>query len=187
MQARNKILVSISSLPLTNFIKIAFGFCLLVGASKISVHIGPVPLTMQTCAIGFIGAFYGSRLGLATVLTFLLGALVGMPILATPLTGLAAFAGPTGGYLVSFPIGAFIAGVLAERGWTGTRFFASFLSQFACNIFIVIFGGIWLYALTGLATAFNAGIVPFVLPAVLKSILAAALLTAYALVRKSGN
>ena len=48
-------------------------FIALVAASKMSVQIGPVPLTMQTCAIGLIGAVLGARKGLLTVLAFCIG------------------------------------------------------------------------------------------------------------------
>lgn len=44
--------------------------------------------------------------------------------------------GPTAGYLVSFPMAAAISGLLAERGWTGKRVFASFISQYAANILL---------------------------------------------------
>ncbi len=175
---------SLARLSLINFAKIAVGFGVLTIASKISVHIGPVPLTMQTCAIGFLGALYGARLGTATVLIFLVGALAGMPILATPLTGIAALAGPTGGYLVAFPIGAYIAGWLADRGWTGTKLFTSFLAQLTSNLFVVLFGGIWLFLIGNTSAAFTVGVIPFLLPALLKSILAAALLYAFALRKK---
>ncbi len=163
--------------------KVAAGFVLLVISSKISFQIGPVPLTMQTCAIGLLGALLGARLGFITTLSFVLAALAGLPILATPLTGFAALMGPTGGYLVAFPFGCAIAGFLAERGWCGTRVFASFITQFATNIFIVIFGGLWLMVITGVESAFTVGLIPFVLPSVTKSILAAAILAGIKIVK----
>ena len=147
-------------------------FIALVAASKMSVQIGPVPLTMQTCAIGLIGAV----LGVLTVLAFVLAGLGGLPIFATPLSGPAALVGPTGGYLIAFPFGALIAGLLAERGWTGEKIVKSTIAQFLSNISIVVFGGLWLMLLTGSEKAFAVGLLPFFAPAMLKAVLAALLL-----------
>lgn len=151
-------------------------FIALVAASKMSVQIGPVPLTMQTCAIGLIGAVLGARKGFLTVLAFVLAGLGGLPIFATPLSGPAALVGPTGGYLIAFPFGALIAGLLAERGWTGEKLVKSTIAQFLSNISIVVFGGLWLMLLTGSEKAFAVGLLPFFAPAMLKAVLAALLL-----------
>ncbi len=146
-------------------------FIALVAASKMSVQIGPVPLTMQTCAIGLIGAVLGARKGFLTVLAFVLAGLGGLP-----LSGPAALVGPTGGYLIAFPFGALIAGLLAERGWTGEKIVKSTIAQFLSNISIVVFGGLWLMLLTGSEKAFAVGLLPFFAPAMLKAVLAALLL-----------
>ncbi len=105
----------------------------------------------------------------------------GLPVFATPLCGPAALMGPTAGYLVSFPMAAAISGLLAERGWTGKRIFASFINQYASNIFIVFFGTIWLSATLGVEKAVMVGFVPFVIGALLKAILGTAVLYAKAL------
>jgi biotin transport system substrate-specific component len=69
---------------------------------------------------------------------------MGAPVFATPMNGLAALFGPTAGFLVSFPLAAGLAGYLAEKGFTGKRFVASFLNQAAANLFILAFGTLWL-------------------------------------------
>ncbi len=102
--------------------------------------------------------------------------LAALHIIAPPLHGPAALLGPTGGYLMAFPVGAAIAGFLAERGWTGTKIFASFIAQFASNIFIVLFGGLWLFGMFGVDKAFTVGLIPFVFPALLKAVLATGIL-----------
>ena len=73
---------------------------------------------------------------------------------------------------------AAISGLLAERGWTGKRVFASFISQYAANIFIVAFGALWLSASIGVEKAVLVGFVPFVIGALLKAILGTAVLYA---------
>ncbi|MCD2180791.1 biotin transporter BioY [Rhizobium sp. GN54] len=163
--------------------RIAFvlaGTLALALASRISVPMVPVPITMQTFAVTMIGALYGWRLGTLTVLAWLGEGMAGLPVLAGGAGGIAHFAGPTAGYLVSFPLMAAMVGWLAERGWTGSRIVASFAAHFAANIFCLALGGAWLATLIGLEKALMLGVVPFVLGALLKSALAAAVLKAVA-------
>lgn len=163
--------------------RIAFvlaGTLALALASRISVPMVPVPITMQTFAVTMIGALYGWRLGTLTVLAWLGEGMAGLPVLAGGAGGIAHFIGPTAGYLVSFPLMAAMVGWLAERGWTGSRIVASFAAHFAANIFCLALGGAWLATLIGPEKALMLGVVPFVLGAVLKSALAAAVLKAVA-------
>src|SRR6478609_6204742 len=72
-------------------------------------------LASQIFAVTMIGALYGWRLGAATVLAWLAEAAMGFPVLAGGAGGLAPFAGPTAGYLASFPVIAALVGWLAAR------------------------------------------------------------------------
>lgn len=110
-------------------IKCAAAVALLVAASKVSFAIGPVPLTMQTFAVAVVGAWLGTRQGVAAVIAYLALGFAGLPVFATPLCGPAALMGPTAGYLVSFPMAAAISGLLAERGWAGQNPCFCFLHQ----------------------------------------------------------
>ncbi|SMF46731.1 biotin transport system substrate-specific component [Xaviernesmea oryzae] len=149
-------------------------------ASQIAVPMVPVPITMQTFAVTMIGVLYGWRLGALTVLVWLGEAMLGAPVLANGSGGLAPFAGPTAGYLASFPVMAALAGWLAERGWTGRRVVASFSAHLIANLLCLALGWAWLAALIGADKAFWAGVAPFILGAALKSGLAAAVLAAIA-------
>lgn len=152
------------------------GTLVLALASQIAVPMVPVPITMQTFAITMIGALYGWRLGALTVLAWLGEAAIGFPVLANGSGGLAPFAGPTAGYLVSFPVIAALTGWLAARGWTGDRIVRSFLAHLAANVLCLAFGGLYLAWLLGAEKGWLLGVAPFILGAVLKSALAAALL-----------
>jgi biotin transport system substrate-specific component len=136
----------------------------------------PVPITMQTFAVTMVGALYGWRLGALTILAWLGEAMLGLPVLAGGAGGLAPFVGPTAGYLVSFSVIGALSGWLAERGWTGDRVVRSFASQLAGNILCLAIGGGWLAALIGAEKGWLFGAAPFILGAVLKSALAAAVL-----------
>ncbi len=157
-----------------------FGTGVLALASQISVPMVPVPITMQTFALTMIGVLYGWRLGALTVLAWLGEAMMGLPVLANGGGGLAPFVGPTAGYLVAFPIVAALAGYLAEKGWTGSHVVKSFLAHLSANILCLAIGGAWLAYLIGAEKGLALGVTPFILGAVLKSALAAALLMALA-------
>lgn len=171
--------VSSRSLPVQAAL-LLFGTGVLALASQISVPMVPVPITMQTFALTMIGVLYGWRLGALTVLAWLGEAMMGLPVLANGGGGLAPFVGPTAGYLVSFPIIAALAGYLAEKGWTGSHVVKSFLAHLSANILCLAIGGAWLGYLIGAEKGLALGVTPFILGAVLKSALAAALLLALA-------
>lgn len=92
------------------------GSLLLVAAAKIKVPFWPVPMTLQTLAILFIGFAYGSRLGAATLIAYLAEGAAGLPVFTGALPGAVAFVGPTMGFLIGFVFMAWAAGFAAERG-----------------------------------------------------------------------
>ena len=161
---------------LTKALFVLAGTLALALASQIAVPMYPVPVTMQTFAITMIGVLYGWRLGALTVLLWLGEAALGAPGLANGSGGLVPFAGPTAGYLASFPIVAAVAGYLAEKGWTGERYVKSFAAHLAANVLCLAIGGAYLAYLLGAEKAWLLGVAPFILGASLKSALAAALL-----------
>ncbi|MEB2845750.1 biotin transporter BioY [Rhizobiales bacterium RZME27] len=155
---------------------ILLGTGILAASSYISVPMIPVPITMQTFAVTMIGALYGWRLGGATVVAWLVEAAVGMPVLAGGASGLLPFIGPTSGYLFSFPIIAALAGLLAEKGWNGHRPVLAFVSMMLANLMCLAIGGAVLGVMIGAEKALLLGVLPFLIGAILKSALAAAVL-----------
>lgn len=79
------------------------------------VSLGPAPLTLQTFAVLLCGAVLGANRGLLAVLLYLAVGAIGLPVFAGGAAGLAPFAGPTVGYLVAFPLAAWITGFVVER------------------------------------------------------------------------
>jgi biotin transport system substrate-specific component len=82
-----------------------------------AVQVGPVPITAQTLGVMLAGSILGARRGFLSQLLFLVLVAIGLPVLPGGGGGLAVFAGPTAGYLVSWPIAAFVVGLLTERFW----------------------------------------------------------------------
>lgn len=152
---------------------------LLTLASRISVPMIPVPITMQTFAVTLIGALYGWRLGAISVLAWLGQGALGLPVFASG-GGLAYFAGPTAGYLLAFPLAAALTGWLAERGWNGHRPWLAFAAMLAANLLCLVIGAAWLAAFVGVERAIHAGVAPFLIGAALKSALGAMALRATA-------
>lgn len=166
------------SLPV-QLLAVVLGTLVLALASRISVPMVPVPVTMQTLAVTLIGAFYGWRLGALTIVAWLLEGAAGLPVLSNGAAGLAHFAGPTGGYLFSFPIVGAMVGWLAQRGWNGRNLPLAFAAMLLGNALCLMIGAAWLATLIGFERALLAGVVPFVLGGVLKSALGAAIFKAF--------
>lgn len=162
----------------TRIAAVAFGTLVLAVSSQIEVPMIPVPITLQTLVVPLIGALYGWRLGLITILAWLGEALVGLPVLAGGAGGIAHFGGPTAGYLLAFPIAGALTGYLAERGWNGHNVALAFAAFLIANVVCLAIGGLWLASLIGAEKALAFGVTPFLLGAFIKSALGAAILKA---------
>jgi len=76
---------------------------------------GSVPITAQSMGVMLAGAILGSKRGALSVLLLLALVAIGLPLLSGGRGGLGVFAGPSVGYLVGFPVAAFLVGLLTER------------------------------------------------------------------------
>ncbi len=113
---------------------VAAGTLVLTASSYLAVPLLPVPVTIQTLAVTVVGALYGWRLGVLTVMAWLGEAAIGLPVLSNGASGLHHFTGPTAGYLFAFPLVTALVGVLAERGWWGHRVGLSFMAMLLGNL-----------------------------------------------------
>lgn len=154
------------------------GTLLLTLGSWIEVPMPPVPMTMQTFAVTTIGALYGARLGTITVLAWLGEAALGMPVLAGGASGFHHLAGPTGGYLLAFPLVAGLLGWAADRGWFGAGAPRGLGLMLAADALILALGAGWLAGFIGIPAALRHGVVPFLLGSALKAALSAAVVEA---------
>lgn len=156
------------------------GSALLWISAKVKVPFYPVPMTMQTLVVLMLGAAYGARLGAATVLLYLVEGAFGLPVFADSPErgiGLGYMMGPTGGYLIGFVAGAYIVGIMAEKGWDRSPF-----KLFAAMAFghsaVFALGYLWLARIVGLDMAWTVGVAPFHYATLLKTTLGAAILPA---------
>ena len=153
-------------------------------AAQISVPLPftPVPLTFQPMVVLVGAAALGSRLGMASQVLYLALGIAGLPLFAASPAlpqGAARLLGPTGGYLMSFPLAAFVAGFLAERGFD--RRYPTAVLAMLCGLAVVFAGGLlWLMIASrppvGVSAALAAGFLPFIVPDLLKLLVAAAVM-----------
>jgi biotin transport system substrate-specific component len=166
---------------LSNVAMVLIGTLLLTASAKINVPTWPVPVTLQTFAVAALAGAYGWRLGVATVIAYLIEGAIGIPVFATG-GGISYLVGPTGGFLIGFIPMAYIAGLAADRGASG-RVVALGLGMLIADAVLFVFGFAWLVLvlanLKGVSPmavipgAFDAAIKPFVIWDVLKMIFAA--------------
>lgn len=157
------------------------GVAALAVAAKIKVPMWPVPITMGTFAVLTIGAAYGPRLGLATILGYLLVGAVGFDVFAgssAEKAGLAYMMGGTGGYLVGYVLAAAALGWAARRGWDRS-FSGMALAMLIGNVLIYVPGLLWLGHHFGWDQPILAwGLTPFLIGDAIKLALAALLVPA---------
>ena len=115
-------------------------------AAKIKIPMWPVPATLQTMVVLSIGAGYGLRLGVVTLLAYLALGALGADVFTgsnAETYGLAYMMGSTGGYLVGFVVAAAVMGLLARRGWDRSVAWMAG-AMLIGNVIIYAFGLPWL-------------------------------------------
>ncbi len=152
---------------------IFLGSILLTISSKIKIPFYPVPMTMQTFVVLFLGMSFGYKIGLATVGLYLLEGLIGLPVFSNSPekgVGIIYFTGPTMGYLIGFLFATFLAGYFNFK----ENVFYTFLKLIISVSVIYILGVFWLGNLIGWdKPIIQLGVTPFLLAELFKvSILA---------------
>lgn len=135
----------------------------------------PVPLTVQNFGVILVGLLLGSRRGFAALTLYLIEGMAGLPVFnPTGPGGVAQLFGPTGGFLLVYPLVAFVAGYLFERG--RKSFGQAAIAGFAGELLLFAGGVTWLYVFThSLAKAAYFGVYWFVGAEVIKVMFAAAI------------
>ena len=152
---------------------VLLGSIFLAISSKIKIPFYPVPMTMQTFVVLFIGIAFGWKLGLATISLYLFEGIMGLPVFSgTPEKGLGLiyFTGPTMGYLIGFMVAVYFAGKFTYN----QNLIKNFLKLTFAISFIYVLGMLWLGSLIGWdKPIFKLGAQPFLLAEIFKILLAA--------------
>ena len=156
---------------LKNILYILLGSTLLIISAKIKLPFYPVPMTMQTFVVLFLGVLLGPKLAATTILFYLCEGILGLPVFSnSPEKGIGFvyFIGPTMGYLIGFLFTTFLSGYLNLK----TNFLMIFIKLTFAVSFIYLFGLIWLGTLIGWdKPVFELGALPFLYAELFKVLL----------------
>ena len=174
---------------------VLLGSVLITLAAKINVPTWPVPVTLQSFAVAALAAAFGWRIGMATVIAYLLEGAAGLPVFATG-GGVAYLMGPTGGFLLGFIPMAYIIGRAADLG-ASARLGMLVLAMLIADAVLFALGFLWLLTLGAAASwldpanlvgsAFAKAVQPFLVWDGLKMLFAALTVTGiFTLARRRG-
>ncbi len=146
-------------------------------AAQITIPVEPVPFTLQTMIVILAGAFLGAKNGAYSQIIYLLLGCIGLPVFAQipdPTIGFARLLGPTGGYLLAFPVAALVTGYLVEKY---KSYIAVIASMFLGSTIILLVGAGYLgiFFLKDLKEAFISGAAVFTVWMVVKVFAAASI------------
>ena len=144
------------------------GSVILAISSKVKIPFYPVPMTMQTFVVLFIGISFGYKIGLATVGLYLLEGIVGLPVFSNSPergVGFVYFTGPTMGYLIGFLSACFFDSFIKSQN----NYFLIFIKLILSVSTIYILGVLWLGTLIGWdKPIIQLGVMPFLLAEIFK-------------------
>ena len=145
-----------------------FGSILLTISAKIKIPFYPVPMTMQTFVVLFLGISFGYKIGVTTIFLYLLEGIAGLPVFSNSPekgVGMIYFTGPTMGYLLGFIIAVYVAGKFNFN----KNYLLNFIKIFFSVLPIYVLGLIWLGILIGWdKPIFDLGAKPFLLAELFK-------------------
>ena len=151
-----------------SFLVILCGSILLTISAKIKIPFYPVPMTMQTFVVLFLGISFGYKIAFATVSLYLLEGIIGLPVFSNSPekgVGLIYFTGPTMGYLIGFLFAALLSGYFDFK----KNILLIFLKLVLSVSVIYVFGILWLGTLIGWdKPIFDLGAKPFLLAELFK-------------------
>ena len=168
--------------PIVKTAAVALAVAVTAAAAQVSVPLPftPVPLVLTPLAVLVSSAALGSRLGLTAQVAYLAAGIAGLPVFAPSAQlpgGALRLFGPTGGYLVAYPIAAYVTGFLSERGWD--RHYLTSLAAMLIGLALIYAGGVSWLALTvthSVPAALTAGLRWFIALDVLKLVAGAMIL-----------
>jgi biotin transport system substrate-specific component len=129
-------------------------------AARFEIPHYPVPFTLQTMVVLLAGAFLGARNGAISQVAYLASGIAGLPVFAGGAVGVLKLAGPTGGYLLAFPIAAALVGYLL----TQRRSLAGIVLSMAAGLLVIFTTGtlhLYTFLIHDIRSAFTAGFLIF--------------------------
>ncbi len=172
---RNKYFIS--------FTQILFALFILILGSQISFEIiSLIPFTAQSLVVISLAIILGGKKSFIVVLIYLILGALNFPVFADGASGFKHFLEPSGGYLIGFLIAVMIVGILKQKEWDKTYPF-SFLAFIIGHFIILLFGFLGLIILKDAHIAWQYGVKPFILAAILKSLIGGLIMPTYYLIK----
>lgn len=136
------------------------GVILLAVSAQIQIPLQPVPITLQSTVVMILGLFLSQRAAFQAVLAYVCLGVLGLPVFAGYSLGYGVLVGCTGGYLLGFVASVWVMTSMRQGLW---------LKVLLGMSIIYIFGVVWLSFYVGMNQAMNLGVLPFVIPELIKS------------------
>ncbi len=162
---------TVSVLTVRDLCYISIFAAIIAAMAQISIPLpAGVPLTLQTLAVPLAGIILGAKRGTIATIVYVLLALAGAPVLANFTGGIGKVLGVTGGFIISFPLMAFLSGLVAEKGVKSALYWAGLIMGVVVNYIV---GTLWFVfaADSTVVAALTACVFPFIPTAILKLIL----------------
>ena len=163
--------LNLQSKVIKSLLIIVLGSVALTISAKIKIPFYPVPMTMQTFVVMFLGLSFGYKIGLATVSLYLFEGIIGLPVFSNSPekgVGLVYFTGPTMGYLIGFLSASYLASFINSKD----NLFKIFIKLIIAVSTIYLLGIIWLGTLIGWEKPiYSLGVAPFLLAELFKILL----------------
>jgi biotin transport system substrate-specific component len=161
---------------LANVLLVVAASLLTAAAAQLEIRLPwtPVPITGQTFAVLLCGAVLGARRAFLAQCLYLFEGAAGLPFFSGGAAGLAHLVGPTGGYLMAFPLAAALTGLMSDRGWNRSPFTAA-LAMLTGSTVIFALGLVQLSLFIPRDQVLAAGLLPFIPGDLVKSAIAGGL------------
>lgn len=156
-----------SSLTTQKLVLMAMSAAIIAVLSQLSISLGPIPLTLQTFAVGLLATLLQAKeAGISVLLYLLLGA-IGLPVFSGGTSGFQALLGPAAGFLWGFVIYALVTGVLTKPS---KPIWHIFLANLLGDTFVFLLGALFysLHLKVSLDDSFKTVVVPFILADTIK-------------------
>lgn len=155
------------------YILAAFGAAIIAVLAQVTIPLPFVPITGQTLAVGLVVTILGTKLGTLSVLVYILLGSIGLPVFAGFSGGFSHVVGPTGGYIVGFLLTAIVMGAYLNK--FGFTYAQAIVANIIGMILTLTLGTVWLKIAAELSwtAAITGGATPFIIPGIVKGIIAA--------------
>lgn len=140
--------------------------------AQITIPLGIIPFTGQTLAVGLAATILGWKNGTIAILFYIFLGAIGLPVFQGATSGVGVLLSPTGGFLIGFIFNAAITGYMIEK--TNFRPIPAAIANVIGAFVTLVFGTFWLafQAHLTLHQAFLGGFIPFIIPGIVKAVLA---------------